>query len=240
MKKVVFILIIFYFGTPAFSQNFYGVSGYIRTPDSKTVAFKSANFGVSVVHDSKYVGENDRNFSPGDQYVYALGVYAAAGILPGFEVSLRHGRQLDREGIEIYSGRTMSIKWNPFQESEKMPAFAVGIQDILGGSCCRDFNSFYFTASKTFKTGKEIKTYATIGLGTDLWSKITGYAYQKIKGLFGAFETNFTPYLSVMGEYDSQYFNGGLKYNFKNFISLRVLTTRFKYYAVMTDIKFSL
>jgi hypothetical protein len=224
----------------ACSQNFYGVSGYIRTPDSRTVAFKSADFGASVVHDSKHVGDDDRNFSPGEHYVYALGIYAVAGILPGLEVSLRHGRQLDREGIELYSGRTMSIKSNPFQESEKMPAFAVGIQDILGGNCCRDFNSFYFTASKTFKTGKVIKTYATIGLGTDLWIKLTGYAYQKIKGFFGGFETNFTPSFSAIGEYDSQYFNGGLKYNFKNFISLRVLTTQFKYYAVMTDIKFSL
>ncbi|MBS1495207.1 MAG: YjbH domain-containing protein [Bacteroidetes bacterium] len=240
MKIILSIILIFFISSRIFSQNFYGVSGYIRTPDSRTVPFKAANFGASIVHDSKYIGEGDMHLSTGEHFVYALGIYAAAGVLPGLEISLRHGRQLDREGLEIYSGRTMSIKWNPIDESEKYPAFAVGIQDLLGGSCCRDFNSLYFTASKNFKTGKQIQTYATVGLGTNLWTKITGYAYQKIKGFFGAFETNFTPYFSVMGEYDSQFFNSGVKYNFKNFITLRVLTTQFKYYGVMTDIKFSL
>lgn len=239
MKKV-FILFAFLFSTSAFSQNFYGVSGYIRTPDSRTIDFKSADIGASVIHDSKHFDGIDKNFSEGDHYVYALAFYAVAGILPHFEFSLRHGKEISTGSIKVYSGRTVSIKWNPIYESDKVPALAVGIQDIIGGVCCRDFNSFYFTASKTFKTGKTISTYATVGLGTDLWIKLTGKAYQKMKGFFGAFETNFTPFFSVIAEYDSQYFNGGLKYKFKDFISLRILTTQFKYYGVMTDIKFSL
>lgn len=240
MKTKFFISIFILISAPTFAQNFYGVSGYIKTPDSKTMPFKAANLGASIINDSKYFDEEEKNFSMGDHYVYALGIYAVAGILPDLEISLRHGRQIKRDELEVYSGRTVSIKWNPIKESEKLPAFAVGIQDMLGEECCRDFNSFYFTASKTFSVGKNFSTYATIGLGTDLWEKLTGKAHQKIKGVFGAFETTFLPSVSVIGEYDSQNINAGMKYTFKNFITLRILTTEFKYYGIMTDIKFSL
>lgn len=216
-----------------FSQTFYGVSGSILTPTTDVVEFKWFNAGYGYFKEEHPPKSNN--------FIYVHSYFLNVGLLPRLEVGLRVVGYPDPRGIKTGYDRMMSIKWRAFEETEYIPTFAVGIQDMLGEECCKKYNSFYFIASKKFSYPKQIKSNFNIGVGTKLWNNIADKSRDhRFIGVFGSLENEIFPFMSLLNEYDSEHFNTGLKFSYKNYARIKLTLNELKHFSGMVSVSYGL
>ena len=105
---------------------------------------------------------------------------------------------------EYYIDRMFSTKFVLAKESVYTPQIAIGIQDMVG---TRLFNSTYVVASKKRKWLNDlVATEVILGYGTPVWDYLMGPSQaHAFKGLFGGIQLYLPLGMSLMTEYDGQY-----------------------------------
>lgn len=214
-------------------QTYYGVSGSILAPTTDVVDFKWFNAGYGYF--------KDEHPPMSDNLIYVHTYFLTVGLLPNVEIGLRVVGFPDPRGKKTGYDRMMSIKWKAIEEREYIPAFAIGIQDMLGEECCKKYNSFYFTASKKFSYPEKIKSNINIGVGTKLWNYIADDARDhRFIGVFGSIESELFPFVSLINEYDSEHYNLGIKFSYKTYARIKFSFNELKHFSGLVSVSYGL
>ena len=214
MKRIILLLIyihlsIFFIHMNLTAQPLSGITGLITIPTAKMSTDGKISFSVNFT-DRKY---NVRLPDKYHQYSY----FFTLGYLPFAEVSLRLTHHYKYPKEQALGDRSPSVKIRLLKENKYHPAIALGIQDFLGE--CRHFNALYAVASKTLALKIKSFSFQTefhLGYGTD---KIDARHHQ-FAGIFGGLSVEFFDIISLMAEYDSEKFNGGIGFDLFNHIQV--------------------
>lgn len=129
-------------------------------------------------------------------------------------------------GARMYDPQTYtaSIKAMVYKETSAIPAFAVGIMNLGGGSNVSAYgtkatpyghaqnNSIYLVATKSMESIFDIPLILSVGLGSGRFQGVWHIA-EHHEGVFGSVQWNATDYISLILESDARDLNAGL--NFK-------------------------
>jgi len=171
-----------------------GISGLIRIPTADVIPDGSYRVGVSFI-DSDYT----RGAHSGRSDM--IPTFVNVGLLPGLELGFRLSIFPDVEPLRFpnwhYStDRSVFAHYQLWPQHGNVPAVAIGAQDI----------SFRDDAEVV---GRAEYIVATQQLG-DLRIHL-GRGTKRLSGLFGGAEYRLSPTLAVIGEYDTDWFNYGLR-----------------------------
>ncbi|MBN1540899.1 YjbH domain-containing protein [candidate division KSB1 bacterium] len=180
-----------------------GASGVLLVPSAETAPDGEAVFGVSDI-PTLYANE----LKPYQRTVY----YGRIGYLPFLELTAMLVRP------DNYSGgagdRSAHIKVRLLSEDGLIPAVAVGAQDFFGIEAlnlepagAQHFAALYAVASKTIAAPRGVAIRVDAGWGRDDLPARTRY----LTGPFAAVTLMPRSWFEVLGEYDSQEFNAGLR-----------------------------
>jgi hypothetical protein len=202
---------------PGAGQTLSGTTGLITIPTAYLTEDGGVLVGWSAGHRRYNVQE------PGfHEYSY----YATLGFLPFLEVSLRLHRNYQFEWTDEESGMTglttqgigdrmASFRVRLAKEGKKTPAVAVGVHDFLSAFGKSEevtfYNALYAVASKTVNPAAlPFRVGLHAGYGTD-WIRAKHHDFN---GWFGGVAVDAGSWLTVMTEYDSEKFNGGVSIRF--------------------------
>lgn len=194
-------------------QNLQGLSGLYTIPTAAMSQDGTVSIGSSYL-SKEYVpfsGYNDNAVTP----------YLTFTFLPFAEFSVRITKlinsKITTQGI---GDRTFSMRVRLLKEKQYMPGVVIGLHDLMavyGGSDAVYNNSLYFVASKHFDISSLIDNIGIhIGYGSDI---IEARTYNFV-GLFGGVSVSILNSLEIMGEYDAERFNAGLRITLFNYIKL--------------------
>lgn len=207
IKIFLFVLISF---LPVSAQSLSGLTGLFNIPTAEIVQDGSIAMGAN------YLERNHLKYANGKKDVIAP--FVTVGFLPFLELSIRITRQLNFQGEHHVMDRMFSGKINFLTEKETLPAITVGFHNPYSTEPgAKHFTSTYLVLSKNIKTGSIInKLHFTIGYGSKI---IKAYDYQYI-GLFTGASISLFDSIELMGEYDAERFNAGLRITLLNHIKL--------------------
>jgi len=187
---------------PGAAQSLTGTTGLVTIPTAEMPEDRSLAFGVSFF---------SKKFQPyGRRQYHLIPYFASIGYLPFLEVGLRATRRLDLGRGEGLGDRMVSARLRLLSQRNRTPALVLGVHDFLTGSDGQTthFNALYLVASRHFRLAplaSEVGLH--LGYGTD-WMKARHYQFV---GLFGGVSVSPTSDLTLMLEYDSERFSGGLR-----------------------------
>ena len=178
------------FGTPEVlrtSLSASGLPGLIHVPTATTVPEGSLDVGYNITRDPKvFPGVNQqKNFT------------FAFGLLPRLTLG---GRGTDARNTDTGTQLAGDISANAqlllLEDKSWWPGVAVGLQDIAGGATF--FRSGYVTLSKSLFG----RLRGTVGFGT---------GPDVLKGPFAGVELALNRFVTLLGEYDADAFNAGVR-----------------------------
>jgi len=186
----------------AFSEpNLEGVTGLINIPDAQVSPDGWVYFGFGANEYNRgsdtFIGEEQWNH------------FVNIGFLPHLELTGRMARFPDYTepiipGYGDAKDRTVSAKIQPVADYNGF-SFAAGVTDLGGESQYQ--KSFYGAVDKTFFDTLKV----TLGAGSD-----------NFDGVFGGVDWEPAPRLHLLGEYDTEDWNAGLRYSPWDWLSLSV------------------
>jgi hypothetical protein len=168
------------------SLSFQGFPGIIDTPTATMVPPGHFDVGYNV--------KRDFNVFPGVDEQQNLNI--AIGLLPRVTIGARGTVANAAGGVSLAGDISANLQLLLLQEGLWWPSIALGMQDIGGGAT--HFRSNYLVLSKSFLG--HIRTTVGVGSGPDT-----------LDGLFGGVEVALNRYITLMGEYDTDDFNFGLR-----------------------------
>ncbi len=202
------------------SPSFYGPTGLIKTPIAEVVENGKVIAGVGYSTDRP-----SRSSRPQRQW----SVFGTIGFASRIEIGLRFilipeiKSTLRRPPFDVGADRMMSIKYLLIKEKDFVPSFALGVQDIIG---TRIYNSLYVVGSKNFYFPPIRSVRVHAGFGTEWWDHLLGESKgHKFKGLFGGLEVKLFAPLILVGEYDGDEFNWGVRVSIRNLMSIAIIVT---------------
>jgi hypothetical protein len=168
------------------SLSFQGMPGIIDIPTATMVPPGSVDLAYNVKRDSNVFPEVDaqQNFN------------FAIGLLPRVTIGGRGTAANPQEGPFLARDISASLQLLLLQEGLWWPAIAVGFQDISGGAAF--FESSYVVASKSF-FGR-LRGTVGVGAGPDT-----------LEGVFAGAELALNRFITLMGEYDTDDINAGIR-----------------------------
>ena len=197
---------------PGAAQSLTGMTGLVTIPTAEMPEDSSLAFGVSFF--SKKFQQYDRG-----QYDL-IPYFANLSFLPFLEVGLRATRRRDLGRGEGLGDRMVSLRLRLLSERHRLPALVLGVHDFLTGAeghTTTHFNAFYLVASKHLHVAplaSEVGLH--LGYGTD---GMKALHYQFV-GLFGGVSVSPRSDLTLMLEYDSERFSGGLRMTLLDHVTL--------------------
>ncbi len=208
-KTHIFLIILFLIKVNMIGQSITGMSGFYTIPTAEILNDGEVLIGYNYFPKNQLKAYN---------YNYdAAIVYVSFAFLPSVEISLRttYPVNFDRAAI---GDRMPSVRIRILKETAAMPAVAFGLHDFataFGGSEAVYFNSTYFVASKKIKFN-EIFNEIDFNLGYGFKTmKAAGYQFN---GFFYGASFYFLNSISILGEFDAERFNAGLRITlFKHF-----------------------
>ena len=212
----------------ASAQTSYGTTGLVKIPTADVAEFGRGVIGGGYAADS--VGQSRwprRDWS----------FFAMVGLVPRVEAGLRlaYGRLFLKSSVD----RVFSVKCLLTQETNLIPATALGIQDMIGIE--RKFSSLYVVGSKKlgFLGIEPVRLH--LGYGTDWWDYISNKAKgHRFVGLFGGVEIRAAPFLSLLAEYDADEVNLGARFSFKQILTVTFNLVAMKRPGCVAGLSFSL
>jgi len=126
--------------------------------------------------------------------------------------------------------RSYALRLRVLEETEKLPAVLIGVQDLIGTGF---FRTNYIVLSKS-KRWQDVYFSANAGYGR---AKNSRRDY--LQGIFGGIQTTWKQ-LNTTVEYDTQQVNLGVGYNFKNRIFLNLALIEAKYFSGNISFRFHL
>ncbi len=168
------------------SLSFQGLPGLIDIPTATMVPPGSLDVNYNVKRDFNIFPtvDNQQNFT------FAL------GLLPRITIGGRGTAAQPDEGRFLARDISANVQFLLLQEGSWWPAVAVGLQDISGGA--NNFRSRYLTLSKSL-FGR-VRTTAGFGTGPDT-----------LEGPFAGVELGLNRFITLMGEYDTDDLNAGIR-----------------------------
>lgn len=210
--KITFYFFLFTF-TFCKAQNLQGLSGLFFIPTADLNNDGTLTIGTNFVNREviSFGGFNEDALTP----------YITLNYLPFAEFSLRITRLLNSKVTTQGIGdRTISARVRFLEEQNYLPALLIGFHDmtaVYGGSGAVHNNSLYLVASKNIPVSNWLNLISIhLGYGTD---KIKARTHHFV-GLFGGLSFTFFNTLELMGEYDAERFNAGLRLTLFNHIKL--------------------
>lgn len=210
-KLIVFFLLILFF--TAHAQNLEGLSGLFFIPTAELQNDGTVSLGVNYLDKElvSFSGFKDNAFTP----------FVTLTYLPFAEFSFRITRLIKTEiTTQGIGDRTISARIRIIEEEKYLPSVLIGFHDLLavfGGESAIHNNALYLTASKHIKFDSSINFIGLhIGYGTDAVKANT----HNFAGLFGGINFKIFDMLELIGEYDSERFNGAVRLSLFRHISL--------------------
>lgn len=163
-----------------------GLPGLIHVPAAATIPTGAA--------DLSFHGGYTPSAIPGA--FFQRNGFIAFGFLPRLTISGR-GTVVDTGGPTEVRDLSANAQFVLVNEGRLMPAVAAGIQDV-GQGAVPYFPSRFLVASKTFLGHARVSA---------------GYASGKhlLDGPFGGVELELGPWVTALGEYDGEHYNGGVR-----------------------------
>ena len=163
-----------------------GLPGLIRVPAAATIPTGAA--------DLSFDGGYTPSVIPGA--FFQRNAFIAFGFLPRLTISGR-GTVADTGGPTEVRDLSANAQFVLLKERRRMPAIAAGIQDV-GQGAVPYFPSRFVVASKTFLGHARVSA---------------GYASGKrlLDGPFGGVELELGQWVTALGEYDGEHYNGGVR-----------------------------
>jgi hypothetical protein len=136
----------------------------------------------------------------------ALVESASLAFLPFVEVGLRLTRALG-EPRQALGDRMVSVRVRLLDETARRPAVVVGGHDLVG---TRRFHAIYAVGTKEIESGTVLgRVGVHLGYGGD-WLSLRARGHQ-FDGVFWGVSVAPRPWLSLLGEYDAERVNAGVR-----------------------------
>ncbi len=168
-----------------------GISGLIRIPTADVIPDGSYRAGVS------YIDANHMR-TPHTGKSEMIPFFINIGLLPHLEIGgrLTIFPDLTEFDWNYDMDRSLFIHYQLWRQKGSRPAVAIGAQDVkFGDDSSMVGRAQYAVATQQFKNWR-----AHLGVGSD-----------RMSGVFGGVEVRCSPRLALMGEYDTDWFNFGIR-----------------------------
>lgn len=198
--KVVIIIILF-ITSVAVGQSLNGMTGLFNIPTADLAGDGRVFLGAN------YLERNHLKYAEGVRDVIAP--FITIVFLPFVEVSIRINRQLNYFGESHVMDRMLSGRIRFLEETKYFPSITLGLQNPYSTlHSAKNFTSTYVVLSKNYNFNSLFdRVHFTIGYGSDI---IDAANHQYI-GMFGGLSFTFLNSIELMGEYDAERFNAGLR-----------------------------
>ena len=192
------------------AQSLEGTNGLFKIPSAYVAPDGNSYLGASFYPKGKYELYNN-----GDRFT-GMPTFITLSLYDRVEFMFRYTHQLGQEvspETRYFPDRMFTLRYNALREGRNNPAVTIGLHDVseaLGGTSATPwFLATYLVVSKTLKT-KTLSIAPTVGYAYDL---IEANRNQVFNGLFAGVELTYSqlPYITLVGEYDSESFNIALK-----------------------------
>lgn len=192
------------------AQSLTGTNGLFKIPSAYVAPDGHSYIGASFYPKGYYELYGTGNRFTGMPTFITLSMYDRV------EFMFRYTHQLGREvspRTQYFPDRMFTLRYNALKEGDKYPAITIGLHDVseaLGGTSATPyFLATYLVASKTIES-KAWTISPTVGYAYDILDNSRPMVFN---GLFAGMEltANQFPYVTVVGEYDSESFNVALK-----------------------------
>jgi hypothetical protein len=218
MKKLIITLVLINIITSA--QSLTGLSGLVTIPNTEMMTDGEVRVGAAFL-PKEHVSLYSENYD-------GLATYASFGFLPFIEVGLRFTRLLNyNKGDQALGDRMPSIRLRLLNESNYLPGVVAGLHDFLRTSESQTI----YNAASYIVLSKTLINQNSVNL-----SLVTGYDFNLIKGgsnqfngFFGGSKITFFENYSLLVEYDSRVWNGGIRLNLFGHISTTLALIKMKY-----------
>lgn len=186
------------------AQSLTGVTGLLFSPTAEMQADRTLIIGGS------YFSKTYLNYTKNEHD--AVAGYLNLTFLPFLEIGFRYTKRLYPVEDGNFADRMPSVRVRLLKERKVLPAIVIGVHDLssIDGGDARHFEASYLVVTKTFMVGNFIENLKTsLGYGMTLFSANN----HDTDGFFGGVEVNIKNlnWISAMVEYDSKYWNAGLK-----------------------------
>jgi len=208
------------------AQSLTGITGMLNVPTAELLEDGEISFGASYLN-KKYL---PATFTNDDGLAY----YVTVGFLPFAELSIRFTKRM--APIDALGDKMFSFRIRLVQEKEVIPSILIGIHDPFHSTekITNKFSALYLATTKNIPLGKLFNNFKiSFGYGTEM---INASSHQ-FKGFFGGISFEFIHLLELIGEYDSQIFNTGVKLNLFNPIKSINLPLRTKAFTIVSSPK---
>lgn len=192
------------------AQSLTGTNGLFKVPSAYIAPDGQSYIGASFYPKGYY-----DLYAAGNRYT-GMPTFITLSMYDRVEIMFRYTHQLGHEvnpQTQYFPDRMFTLRYNALKESDKLPAVTIGLHDVseaLGGTTATPwFLSTYLVASKTFKSNT-LSISPSVGYAYDVFGSARPMIFD---GIFGGIELSSSkfPYLTAIGEYDSESFNVALK-----------------------------
>ncbi len=206
--KILLFILTSFLSTNA--QSLSGLSGLFNIPTADLIGDTNINIGAN------YLERNHLKYGGGKKDVIAP--FVTIGFLPFLEVSIRITRQLNYVGESHVMDRMFSGKLKFIEEGRYLPSITLGLHNPYSTDPgAKHFTSTYIVLSKNLYFDSFFNNmHFTLGYGSDI---IKAADYQYI-GLFGGMSLKVFDLIELIGEYDAERFNTGIRLTLFNHIKL--------------------
>ena len=210
MKQILLAILLMIGALNLSAQSLTGTNGLFKIPSAYIAPDGHSYIGASFYPKGYYELYDTGNRFTGMPTFITLSMYNRV------EFMFRYTHQLGQEvspRTQYFPDRMFTLRYNVLKAGDNYPAITIGLHDVseaLGGTSATPwFLSTYVVASKTFE-GNSLSITPTVGYAYDVFGSARPMIFD---GIFGGVEltANQFPYVTVVGEYDSESFNVALK-----------------------------
>jgi hypothetical protein len=210
MKKICILVFLFGFQISLRAQVetcLYGNTGLINIPTAQIASDGQVAFGTGYIPKPYAIVDGPVR----DNQVY----FVTVGYIPFMELTFGTVRIVNE--IWGIGDRTTSFRFRIFNEKKYVPQITLGLHDPFGlvaQDWAQHLAASYVVGSKNFQL-HPVQVRAHLGYGGD-WLKAAHY---RLVGVFGGMDVRYK-FLSLIGEYDTKYFNWGARISVLSHFSL--------------------
>lgn len=209
MRLIIFLFSSL-FSVCTYCQSLTGINGLFKAPNALVGSDGSAFIGASLYPKGYYdLYENGQEFD-------GLPTFITLSLFDRVEFMFRYTHQLGQvvnPTTKYFPDRMFTLRYNLLKESSRYPSVTLGLHDVseaFGGTTATPwFLATYLVATKSLKANS-LTIMPTIGYAPDIIDSSRPPIFNGFFAGVELIESRF-PYVSLVGEYDSEVFNVAVK-----------------------------